>query len=94
LKEFLEHQHHMTVENCIFGDEITIHNLLKKLIVLENERSKYECKICYDNLIDTYLMPCGHPCCLVCYLNHVEMNTLKCPFCKTNITGKNRLFIN
>jgi len=60
--------------------------------VLENtnleQAMKFQCFVCMDKEIDTFLDPCGHVICTGCWQRN---NSTSCPGCRTRVTPK-RIF--
>ena len=50
-------------------------------------KNKLECSICFDNNIDTVLVPCGHTFCLKC-IN----SSSNCYICKAHINYYQRIY--
>ncbi|KAM9299478.1 E3 ubiquitin-protein ligase CBL-C [Gastrophryne carolinensis] len=50
------------------------------------------CKICADNQKDIQIKPCGHLLCEKC-LTSWQKNDNTCPFCRSGITGKEKIHI-
>lgn len=57
--------------------------------VLENtnleQAMKFQCFVCMDKEIDTFLDPCGHVICTRCWQRN---NSSSCPGCRTRVTPK------
>lgn len=62
-----------------------------------NDEAKFEsddddemCVICFENIIDTAILPCGHTCmcetCAINYLNSPKNFDTGCPYCRTRIS--------
>ncbi|XP_033632095.1 uncharacterized protein LOC117293768 isoform X1 [Asterias rubens] len=49
------------------------------------------CKICYDRVQDSFIIPCGHKLCAVCAVA-IEEQKKECPFCKDTILKIGELF--
>ena len=70
-------------------------NTSKQKLEVEIEKCKaryckyvsLDCKICFDNLIETILIPCGH-----CYCNNCSNNMTKCYICQQNIMTKYKIY--
>ncbi|XP_068097530.1 E3 ubiquitin-protein ligase CBL-B-B-like [Hyperolius riggenbachi] len=50
------------------------------------------CKICADNSKDVRIKPCGHLICDGCLTNWQKTDNT-CPFCRTKVTGKEKIHI-
>lgn len=46
---------------------------------------KFQCFVCMDKEIDSFLDPCGHVICTACWRRH---NSTSCPGCRTRVTAK------
>ena len=65
-------------------------NLERQIKILSNENSKYssfECKICFDRVIDVMCLPCCHTYCERC-----SNNMKKCFICNTNVAEKVKIY--
>jgi hypothetical protein len=55
-----------------------------------------ECKICFDEQINTVLLPCGHACC--CWECSVRLKFASwdssCPLCRANIESVSKIYFN
>jgi len=47
-----------------------------------------ECKICYNEMTDAILLPCGHKYCNTCTKNFLKISG-KCPICSQYAFNKN-----
>ena len=52
--------------------------------------NKFTCSICTENLVDTFVDPCGHVFCEQCISRTV--NKTQCPGCRTTINGIKRIY--
>jgi hypothetical protein len=57
-------------------------------IVKEEDKQKKMCPVCFDNEVNTALVPCGHTYCSYC-IN----KTNNCYICRGNIRNKIKLFL-
>lgn len=64
----------------------------KELLLKTDDEILYQCKICYENIIDT-VIPCGHVFCNKCAHSCKDGNDLICPLCRTIITRSKKIFI-
>lgn len=78
----------------------------KKLMDLRDEISKkketllktdddfmYQCKICYENIIDTAI-PCGHVFCSSCaFSSKAHDGDFICPICRTVIKKSKKIYV-
>ena len=67
-------------------------NIENEIEKCKNEYTKYlnlDCKICFDNLIEVILLPCGH-----CYCVNCSNNMTKCYICQQNIQTKHKIYKN
>lgn len=58
-------------------------------LALENtnveQAMKFQCFVCMDKEIDSFLDPCGHVICTACWRRN---NSTTCPGCRTRVTAK------
>jgi hypothetical protein len=58
-------------------------------VALENtnpeQAMKFQCFVCMDKEIDSFLDPCGHVICTGCWRRN---NSTSCPGCRTRVTAK------
>jgi SNF2 family DNA or RNA helicase len=76
------------------SESLYLFTLLEKmknpeLFIKENE----SCSICFDNLDNPAITPCGHIFCYDC-LKMCLTEKNKCPMCKSDIAGKELLIVN
>lgn len=64
----------------------------KNQLLKTDDEMLYQCKICYENIIDTYL-PCGHVFCQNCAVSSKDENDLICPNCRTVFTSSYKIFL-
>ena len=73
-------------------------NAIKQLTLKTNdemkEKSNYKCCcICYDNIVNTVILPCAHAClCNQCAGKYTQENQ-ECPMCRSNIQDLIDIFI-
>ena len=88
--EFLGHHKKMCdldIDNRIKRKE----KLDNEIVKCKHEYGKYvslDCKICFDSLIETILVPCGH-----CYCNNCSNNMDTCYICQ-KIVSKYKIYKN
>tara|TARA_B100001057_G_C22788402_1_gene926562 strand:+ start:482 stop:838 length:357 start_codon:yes stop_codon:yes gene_type:complete len=92
LKEQKETYDKMLVKRKTILDSMLIQKkqLEKQITILRNETSKYssfECKICFDRVIDVMCLPCCHTYCQEC-----SKNMKDCFMCNTNVMEKVKIF--
>jgi len=60
----------------------------------ENYKSMLECKICFDDTVNTVLLPCGHACCCKDCSVRLKFATWesKCPICRSKIQNISMLY--
>ena len=64
----------------------TAHAMRLALVNTNPEQAlKFQCFVCMDKEIDTFLDPCGHVICTGCWRRH---NSASCPGCRTQVTAK------
>ena len=89
--EFLGHHKKMCgldIDNRIKRKE----KLDNEIVKCKHEYGKYvslDCKICFDSLIETILVPCGH-----CYCNNCSNNMDTCYICQQQIVSKYKIYKN
>lgn len=66
-----------------------IENEIKKCTTEYSKYSSLDCKICFDNLIEVILLPCGH-----CYCHNCSNNMTKCYICQQEIKSKHKIYKN
>lgn len=49
------------------------------------------CALCFENQVTRFSIPCGHATCQKC---DEKANGITCSFCRSNISGKGKLFLN
>ena len=64
----------------------------KELLLKTDDEILYQCKICYENIIDT-VIPCGHVFCSKCAHSNKDGDDLICPLCRTIITGSKKIYV-
>jgi hypothetical protein len=64
----------------------------KDLLLKTDDEILYQCKICYENIIDT-VIPCGHVFCNKCAHSNKDGDDLICPLCRTIITGSKKIYV-
>jgi hypothetical protein len=64
----------------------------KELLLKTDDEILYQCKICYENIIDT-VIPCGHVFCNKCAHSNKDGDDLICPLCRTIITGSKKIYV-
>ena len=65
----------------------------KELLLKTDDEMLYQCKICYENIIDTVL-PCGHVFCATCaFSSKAADNDYICPICRTVIKKSKKIFL-
>ena len=64
----------------------------KDLLLKTDDEILYQCKICYENIIDT-VIPCGHVFCNKCAHSNKDGDDLICPLCGTIITGSKKIYV-
>lgn len=64
----------------------------KNQLLKTDDEMLYQCKICYENIIDTYL-PCGHVFCQKCAISSKDENDFICPNCRTVFTNSYKIFL-
>lgn len=64
----------------------------KELLLKTDDEILYQCKICYENIIDT-VIPCGHVFCSKCAHSNKDGEDLICPLCRTIITGSKKIYV-
>ncbi len=87
--EFLGH-HKKLVDKEIDFRKDKISRLENKLEKCKSEYSKYnnlDCKICFDNLIELIMIPCGH-----CYCSSCSNNMQNCYICQQPIHQKYKIY--
>ena len=87
--EFLGH-HQKLVDKEIDSKKERVIRLENKIDECKSEYSKYisfDCKICFDNLIETILVPCGH-----CYCTNCSNNMQHCYICQQPIHMKYKIY--
>jgi len=52
--------------------------------------NKFTCFICMENLVDTFIDPCGHVICEQCWVK--TLNKTTCPGCRTRIESIKRIY--
>lgn len=64
----------------------TAHAMRLALVNTNPEQAlKFQCFVCMDKEIDSFLDPCGHVICTGCWRRH---NSTSCPGCRTQVTAK------
>jgi len=63
-----------------------LHDLMTATRVSQGDSSVPRCPVCFDNVIDTCLVPCGHTFCGECDIR------FKCAICRTNILSKQKIY--
>lgn len=64
---------------------------LSKVFELVEEPSRFLCFTCLDRSIEHVFIPCGHAVCAQC---SVRMDrTINCPFCRTPIMNRQKIFL-
>jgi len=60
----------------------------------ESYKSMLECKICFDDAVNTVLLPCGHACCCKDCSVRLKFGTWdsKCPICRSKIQNISMLY--
>ena len=58
------------------------------LIIVEEETSKLECKICFDSEVSQIFQPCGHSICC----NKCAIGLRICPICRGNIQKSQTIY--
>lgn len=89
--EFLGH-HKKICEQEIEKKTKCKENLDLKIHKCKTEYGKYanlDCKICFDNLIEIILIPCGH-----CYCEKCTTNMTHCYICQQQIINKYKIYKN
>ena len=64
----------------------------KELLLKTDDEILYQCKICYEDIIDT-VIPCGHVFCQKCAFSNKCENDFICPICRTIITNSKKIFV-
>jgi Zinc finger, C3HC4 type (RING finger) len=79
----------LTEEAAIIAGEC---KAMKKILQDTNAEqfNKFTCSICTDNLVDTFVDPCGHVFCERCISRTV--NKTHCPGCRTAINAIKRIY--
>jgi Zinc finger, C3HC4 type (RING finger) len=76
--------------------DVNIEELTEEAAIIAGECTnidnfnKFTCSICTENLIDTFVDPCGHVFCERCISRTV--NKTNCPGCRTIINGIKRIY--
>jgi hypothetical protein len=53
----------------------------------------FRCFVCLENVVDTFLDPCGHTVCSKCWEKHTHARQIyKCPGCRAVVNNARRLF--
>lgn len=89
IKKILEIMDNDTYKDSILLEKKALakfNSIRKSLNVLE-DTSPFICGTCYDDVNGVCLSPCGHMTCNTC-----APNFSRCPFCRSNIDKKIRLF--
>jgi hypothetical protein len=60
-------------------------------IVKEEDKQKKMCPVCFDNEVNTVLVPCGHTYCKGCS-EADRSRYAKCPLCRTQINARIKIF--
>lgn len=47
-------------------------------------KEKYNCKICFNEVMKLVIVPCGHMICRLCNIRLMK-NQDRCPFCRTAV---------
>ena len=87
--EFLGH-HKKLVDREIDTKKGLVNRLENKIDKCKSEYSKYtslDCKICFDNLIDIIMVPCGH-----CYCSKCSNDMSTCYICQQPIQMKYKIY--
>ena len=74
--------------NKMISQKEKIKDELEKFKSIYLKHISMECKICFDNVIDTIIIPCGH-----CYCRNCSNNMSKCYICQQNIQEKYKIFV-
>lgn len=54
----------------------------------------FRCFVCLENVVDTFLDPCGHAVCVKCWEKNIRGNAQlhRCPGCRSNVNNARRIF--
>jgi hypothetical protein len=54
----------------------------------------FKCFVCLENVVDTFLDPCGHATCTKCWEKHVHSrpSVHKCPGCRAIVNNPRRIY--
>lgn len=74
-------------------DHIKIENRFLTDMAAIETTSNYHCNICCMREIKIAFAPCGHLICTECFEKIVEVGEHLCPFCKTEIKKRLRVFV-
>ncbi|AFZ81731.1 zinc finger, C3HC4 type RING finger domain-containing protein [Theileria equi strain WA] len=56
---------------------------------VEQEKSKFDCNICFDDVREPVVTRCGHLFCWKCLLAWINRNNNQCPICQAGISREN-----
>lgn len=79
-------------EETLMALNMAIQQAENKLIILNSKLKKSDnlvCGICFNNQINTTLIPCGH-----CYCDKCIKESNECFYCRKTITKKHKIFLN
>lgn len=56
--------------------------------------TSFKCFMCLENVVDTFLDPCGHAACAKCWEKHVHSrpSVHKCPGCRSTVNNARRIY--
>ena len=80
-------------ENCLmyFKRIYVLHDHMRFINGLQDNGSVPMCTICFENPINTCIVPCGHTFCSECTTNQIRF---QCAVCRTTIISKQKIFFN
>jgi hypothetical protein len=64
----------------------------KKILLKTDDEILYQCKICYEDIIDT-VIPCGHVFCKKCAHSSKAGTDFICPICRTIIKSSKKIYV-
>ncbi len=75
------------IDNMIFQKK-RIKEDIEKYQSIFFKHTSMECKICFDNIVDIIVTPCGH-----CYCQKCSLNMNKCYICQQEINNKHKIYL-
>jgi hypothetical protein len=67
--------------------------LIEELEQQTTATTQSECKVCYDNAVDAFLLPCRHSSLCMDCANACKSGNGKCPICLQDITDVFQMYL-